>query len=110
MIDDGSWVTGVLDMIVDPAIDSIKKLLNIDQNSYNKMQDSSTNEEGNGVGENKTQESGSGFNLDGFIREKLSLDASKLDIDLESKSNNFVERKSMSLRKVWRPSKKVVSV
>ncbi|XP_023735118.1 protein high chlorophyll fluorescent 107 [Lactuca sativa] len=110
VIDDGSWVTGVLDMIVDPAIDSIKKLLNIDQNSYNKMQDSSTNEEGNGVGENKTQESGSGFNLDGFIREKLSLDASKLDIDLESKSNNFVERKSMSLRKVWRPSKKVVSV
>ncbi|KAI3522664.1 hypothetical protein L1887_00621 [Cichorium endivia] len=110
VIDDGSWVTGVLDMIVDPAIDSIKKLLNIDQNSYNKTQDSSTSEEGDINVAEKTMESGSGFNLDAFIREKLSLDASKLDIDLESKSNNSVGKKSVSPRKVWRPSRSVVSV
>ena len=48
-------------------------------------------------------ESGSGFNLDKFIREKLSLDPSKLDIDFGS--NN-----SATLRKVWRPSRNSVSV
>nr|GEX35078.1 protein high chlorophyll fluorescent 107 [Tanacetum cinerariifolium] len=98
--DDGSWVTGVLDIIIDPAIDSIKKLLKIDQNSYNKQQDSSASEEGsNPVSENNT-ESGSGFNLDDFISQKLSLDASKLDIDLGSK-------KSTSQKSIWRPSSSV---
>ncbi|PWA56296.1 high chlorophyll fluorescence phenotype [Artemisia annua] len=101
--DDASWVAGVLDIIIDPAIDSIKKLLNIDQNSYNKQQDSSTSEEGsNPVSENNT-ESGSGFDLDGFISQKLSLDASKLDIDLGSK-------KSTSKKSIWRPSRSSVSV
>lgn len=92
-------MTGVLDIIIDPAIDSIKKLLKIDQNSYNKPQDSSTSEE-------KTDpdtRSGSGFNLDNFISEKLSLDASKLDVDLGSK-------KSSSQRNVWRSSRSIVSV
>nr|XP_043630230.1 protein high chlorophyll fluorescent 107 [Erigeron canadensis] len=97
--DDASWVTGVLDIIIDPAIDSIKKLLKLDQDSNNKPPDSLSEEGSNVVGE----ESGSGFNLDGFIRDKLSLDASKLDIDLGSK-------KSTSSKNVWRPSKNSVSV
>lgn len=115
VIDDASWVTGVLDIIIDPAIDSIKKLLNIKQNSYNKPQDSTRSEDGSngsnsdGVGENKIA-SRSGFNLDGFISEKLSLDASKLDIDLGSNSKNSEGTKSSSPRKVWRPSRSTVSV
>ncbi|XP_071696753.1 protein high chlorophyll fluorescent 107 isoform X2 [Rutidosis leptorrhynchoides] len=109
VIDDASWVTGVLD-IIDPAIDSIKKLLNINQNSYNKPQDNSTSEERLETESENNTESGSGFNLDGFIREKLSLDASKLDIDLDSKTTNLAGKNSMYLRKVWRPSSSSVSV
>lgn len=96
--------------IIDPAIDSIKKLLNINPNSYNKPQDSSASEERSDPAGESNTESGSGFNLDGFIRDKLSLDASNLDIDLESKSTNLVGKNSMSLRKVWRPSRSSVSV
>ncbi|KAM0001603.1 putative tetratricopeptide-like repeat protein Mbb1 [Helianthus debilis subsp. tardiflorus] len=96
VVDDGSWVTGMLD-IIDPAIDSIKKLLNINQNP----RDSSTSEDGSDrVVDESNTESGTGFDLDGFIRKKLSLDASKLDIDLESKSP----------RKIWRASESKVPV
>ncbi|KAK9079549.1 hypothetical protein SSX86_001221 [Deinandra increscens subsp. villosa] len=102
VIDDGSWVTGVLDIIIDPAIDSIKRLLNLNQNPYNKRQDSSTSEVESDPADESNTESGSGFDLDGFIREKLSLDASKLDIDFESKSKELT-------RKVWRPSRSRVS-
>ncbi|KAJ0670556.1 putative tetratricopeptide-like helical domain superfamily [Helianthus annuus] len=103
VVDDGSWVTGMLD-IIDPAIDSIKKLLNINQNPYNKTRDSSTSEDGSDrVVDESNTESGTGFDLDGFIRKKLSLDASKLDIDLESKSNK-------SPRKIWRASESKVPV
>ncbi|KAL8197869.1 hypothetical protein R6Q57_030157 [Mikania cordata] len=109
VVDDGSWVTGVLD-IIDPAIDSIKKLLNINQNPYNMTRDSSTSEGGSDPAGESNAESGSGFDLDRFISEKLSLDASKLDIDLESKSNNLVRKEGSSPRKIWRPSKTTVSV
>ncbi|KVH90174.1 RNA-processing protein, HAT helix [Cynara cardunculus var. scolymus] len=85
------------------------------QNSYNKPQGSSKSEDGSngsnsdGVGENKIA-SRSGFNLDGFISEKLSLDASNLDIDLGSNSQNMAGMKNLSPRKVWRPSRNTVSV
>ncbi|KAL2464285.1 high chlorophyll fluorescent [Forsythia ovata] len=95
VVDDASWIMGFLD-IIDPAIDSIKKLLNIDQNPYYKVNDSPRNiSESNGDGglnefgglssdsnSDNTAYSGSGFNLDEFIVTKLSLDPSKLEVQL----------------------------
>ncbi|KAL2534723.1 high chlorophyll fluorescent protein [Abeliophyllum distichum] len=95
VVDDASWIMGFLD-IIDPAIDSIKKLLNIDQNPYYKVNDSPRNiSESNGDGglnefgglssdsnSDNTAYSGSGFNLDEFIITKLSLDPSKLEVQL----------------------------
>lgn len=88
--------------MIDPAIDSLKKLLNINQNPRD-----SPSEEGSDRVDESNAESGTGFDLDGFISEKLSLDASKLDIDLVSKSSDLVRT---SPRKIWRPSKKTASV
>lgn len=92
VVDDASWIMGFLD-IIDPAIDSIKKLLNIDQ-----VMESSRTTLGasNGVNEEKPvfstpygikvngPEYEISFDLDKFVREKLSLDPSKLDIQLET--------------------------
>lgn len=130
VVNDASWVTGVLD-IIDPAIDSIKKLLNIDQNLYFKPGDSpaSTRTSDNAIEDDldsaarhKT-ESGSGFDLDAFIRTKLNLHPSKLDSlfvaklpelvrskldsQLDAKLMEMEPRKSMYQRRVWRASKKV---
>ncbi|CAI9779724.1 unnamed protein product [Fraxinus pennsylvanica] len=85
VVDDASWIMGFLD-IIDPAIDSIKKLLNIDQNPYYKVKDSSlkiseSNVEGE-FGSLSSDSNGSGFNLDEFIITKLFLDPSKLDVQL----------------------------
>ncbi|PIN19213.1 hypothetical protein CDL12_08106 [Handroanthus impetiginosus] len=75
IVDDASWIMGFLD-IIDPAIDSIKRLLNLE-----KAKDSSESEVEQS-GNNNTIGSESEFNLDKFIREKLSLDPSKLDVQL----------------------------
>ncbi|KAI3469286.1 hypothetical protein Pfo_025949 [Paulownia fortunei] len=86
IVDDASWIMGFLD-IIDPAIDSIKRLLNME-----KVKGSSAN---NNRGEDEpsggfstdhvnddTTGSESGFNLDEFVREKLSLDPSNLQVQL----------------------------
>lgn len=107
VVDDASWIMGFLD-IIDPAIDSIKKLLNIDQ-----VMESSETRLGSSNGVNEENpvfstpygikvngpEYESSFDLDKFVREKLSLDPSKLDIQLET----FLKSKpitSKSSRKV----------
>lgn len=106
IVDDASWVMGVFD-IIDPAIDSIKRLLNIDQNSYYKATNfddiSSIKEESSGFSTDLVI--GSGFDLDGFIRGKLSLDPSRLDIMLEKTFQNRVSGNANSSR-IWKRSSK----
>lgn len=109
IVDDASWVMGVFD-IIDPAIDSIKRLLNIDQNSYYKatnFNDISGIREVS-VGSSTDLVNGSGFNLDGFIRGKLSLDPSRLDIMLERTFQNPVSENANSSR-IWRRSSKTLA-
>ncbi|XP_043726144.1 protein high chlorophyll fluorescent 107 [Telopea speciosissima] len=101
VVDDASWVMGFLD-IIDPALDSIKKLLNLENSDF-KGKDSlknitgtnrdSANEGSSDPSSNRnTEETGeeepgltsSSFDLDTFISEKLLLDASKLAVQMES--------------------------
>lgn len=113
IVDDASWVMGVFD-IIDPAIDSIKRLLNIDQNTYYKV--NSSNESGGikeeSVGastefiDGKNTENGSGFNLDAFIQGKLFVDPSKLDIMLERTFQKPVTESFNSSRRIWRSSRR----
>ncbi|KAK4405470.1 protein high chlorophyll fluorescent [Sesamum angolense] len=86
IVDDASWIMGFLD-IIDPAIDSIKRLLNIEKTKDSSASDDrGENEQSGGYSSDpasgSTTGSGSGFNLDEFIREKLSLDPSKLEVQL----------------------------
>ncbi|XP_011100765.1 protein high chlorophyll fluorescent 107 [Sesamum indicum] len=86
IVDDASWIMGFLD-IIDPAIDSIKRLLNIEKaKGSSATDDRGENEQSGGYSSDpasgSTTGSGSGFNLDEFIREKLSLDPSKLEVQL----------------------------
>ncbi|KAF5452259.1 hypothetical protein F2P56_027278 [Juglans regia] len=98
VVDDASWVMGFLD-IIDPALDSIKRLLKFGRKSLQKEKESLENiteNNGNSIDEDSvglssglsggkdTESSGTGIDLDAFISEKLSLDPSKLDVQLES--------------------------
>ncbi|PON93193.1 N-terminal acetyltransferase A, auxiliary subunit [Trema orientale] len=98
VVDDASWVMGFLD-IIDPAIDSVKRLLKLDQNSSNTPQDTLRRvaamddnyiaEDPVGLFSNgNNKESERGFDVDAFISERLSLDPSKLDF--RSEVANFV--------------------
>ncbi|KAK3002570.1 hypothetical protein RJ639_022065 [Escallonia herrerae] len=121
VVDDASWVTGVLD-IIDPAIDSMKRLLNIDQSAYYKAKDSSRSApgaSGGGIEEDEVgtsatsdtgddTDSGSGFDLDAFIRERLSVDTKKLDIQFGS-SQTLVPKKIKSPRRIWRSGTKTAA-
>jgi hypothetical protein len=95
VVDDASWVTGFLD-IIDPALDTVKRLLNFGQNNdnnrltttlrnMNRTKDSQSNQQPESSAGREDIETGSGFNLDVFLRSKLSLDPLKLDVNLDSK-------------------------
>ncbi|GFZ21731.1 high chlorophyll fluorescent 107 [Actinidia rufa] len=111
VVDDASWVMGFLD-IIDPAIDSIKRFLNFDGNSYYRAEDSSRKISGaNEMGEVSAApysdlvngndiESERGFDLDAFIRQKLSLYPSDLDMLLET-TLKPVQAKTKSWRRSW---------
>lgn len=122
VVDDASWVMGFMD-VIDPAIDSIKRLLNLEQNAYYKMEDYSrmTNRKNDtGINEESTgpssasyiadsnEESGSNFNLDVFMREKLSLDPSKIDIQME-KTQKAAPIKSRYRREVYVSQRKIAT-
>ncbi|OIT32882.1 PREDICTED: protein high chlorophyll fluorescent 107 [Nicotiana attenuata] len=159
VVDDESWIMGFLD-VIDPAIDSIKRLLNLDQNSYYKVKESSnttavddtdgnTEESTGSSSTNISQEestgsssanisteesagsssssanisteesggsssgnikdnsidTGSGFDLDDFIREMLSLDPSKLEVQLTT-SLKDPPKTIRTASGVWRPTRK----
>lgn len=122
VVDDASWIMGFLD-IIDPALDSIKRLLNLDQTSDLRGQEilrtiKETNNSTKGVSEttlandhNERREENadlqaSDFDLDAFIRDKLSLDATTLDELME----NFQPRIVGSSRRIWRSGQKNVFV
>ncbi|XAR69605.1 hypothetical protein NMG60_11001259 [Bertholletia excelsa] len=120
IIDDASWGMGFLDMI-DPAIDSVKRLFNLESNnSYYRLKDSSSS---SGIDDQddkslagpsssyidgKNTESESGLDLDAFIREKLSLEPSELDVLFEA-SLKPVQKKAKFVRKVWNPEAKAAT-
>lgn len=90
IVDDASWVMGILD-VIDPALDSIKRFLKLEQDPFTmsraadggtgntSVDDSAASSSGNNVVESET-----GFDLDAFIMRKLSIDTSKLEIQLET--------------------------
>ncbi|CAD6203352.1 unnamed protein product [Miscanthus lutarioriparius] len=108
VVDDASWVMGFLD-IIDPALDSVKKLLNLDQPSRPTRQDDvkstarssaagessetsaavgsdSSDLTSNDAGNNGSEATGtptSDFDLDGFIKKRLTLNPAELDAVLE---------------------------
>ncbi|XP_020103524.1 protein high chlorophyll fluorescent 107 [Ananas comosus] len=121
VVDDASWIMGFLD-IIDPALDSIKRLLNFDQTSEFKEKDTTkrTEEKNNTTDEasissdpanndivkavDDADPRSSGFNLDAFIREKLLLDPSELDKLMESPE----PKKVAPQRKIWRSVQKTI--
>ncbi|KAL3338776.1 hypothetical protein AABB24_027748 [Solanum stoloniferum] len=119
VVDDESWIMGFLD-VIDPAIDSIKRLLNLDQNSYYKVKESTSNTTAGDDVEESTEESaspssanvndnnidtGSGFDLDDFIRVMLSLDPSKLEVQLTTSLTDPLKI-ARTTNGVWRPETK----
>ncbi|XP_042050722.1 protein high chlorophyll fluorescent 107-like [Salvia splendens] len=82
IVDDASWIMGFLD-IIDPAVDSIKRLFNLEKGDAT-AEERVAKEQFGGVsadnGEGNASESGSGFDLDEFVRQKLSLDPSNLEV------------------------------
>ncbi|XWS53519.1 hypothetical protein CRYUN_Cryun10bG0008300 [Craigia yunnanensis] len=118
VVDDASWVMGFLD-VIDPALDSIKRLLNLDQNLSNKAQkplkDAGANQNSaqeplvspsSGQNDGIDIENKSRFNLDAFIKEELSLDPSKLDIPMEISGNLAPNKRIKSPRRMWRSPKR----
>lgn len=103
--DDASWVTEFLD-VIDP-IGRIRRLFNLDENSFHKVNDSSRDASvANDNGDEQTSpsddvESETGFDLDGFICVKLSLDPLQLDVLLETS-----EAKTKPWRRAWRSEDK----
>ncbi|KAK7264712.1 hypothetical protein RJT34_32322 [Clitoria ternatea] len=115
VVDDASWVMGFLD-ILDPAIDSLKRLLKLDPNSYNTRLDSLRNIAGTNKNrvdfssDSDDEDNGeSDFDLDAFIMDRLSLDSSKLEVQLEASKFSSVKR-STSPRKIWRSNNRIAEV
>ncbi|RDX67804.1 Protein high chlorophyll fluorescent 107 [Mucuna pruriens] len=116
VVDDASWVMGFLD-ILDPAIDSLKRLLKLNPNSYNMPLDSLRNIAGinknrdgfSSDDENDDANGESDFDLDAFIMKRLSLDSSKLEVQLETPKFSSVQR-STSPRRIWRPNNRIAKV
>ncbi|KAG7991178.1 hypothetical protein I3843_02G062000 [Carya illinoinensis] len=122
VVDDASWVMGFLD-IIDPAIDSIKRLLKFGRESLNKDKESLENiteKNGSSIDEDSvglssglsggkdTESSGTGIDLDAFISEKLSLDPSKLDVQLESYKVSVANRTRP--RRIWRSERRTAKI
>ncbi|PIA37884.1 hypothetical protein AQUCO_02900019v1 [Aquilegia coerulea] len=120
VVDDASWVMGFLD-VIDPALERIKRLLNFNQNLYYKGRDdmrnmgsdrnsddevledtslSNMNDDKKPL-EEKPALAPSHFDLDAFVKEKLSLDTSKLEVQMET-SKPLDPNKIKSSRSVWR--------
>ncbi|KAJ0034122.1 hypothetical protein Pint_24352 [Pistacia integerrima] len=119
VVDDASWVMGFLD-IIDPALDRIKRLLNLERNSYNKepsrynpgANEDQIDEESAGPSPGSylgnDLEGLSGFDLDKFVRDRLSLDPDKLNVLLETAKSSAPRRIKPS-RKIYRSANKIAA-
>ncbi|XP_020700635.1 protein high chlorophyll fluorescent 107 [Dendrobium catenatum] len=99
VVDDASWVTGFFD-IFDPALDSIKRLLNFEQTSpgfFRSQKILAKFQQSESSTTIKNIQDANSFNLDAFIKEKLSLDVSKLDEQMEK----YEPRSSANRRNIW---------
>uniref|UniRef100_A0A2P2LN63 Pre-mRNA-splicing factor Syf1/CRNKL1-like C-terminal HAT-repeats domain-containing protein n=2 Tax=Rhizophora mucronata TaxID=61149 RepID=A0A2P2LN63_RHIMU len=118
VVDDASWVTGFLD-IIDPALDSIKRLLNLEQDPYIKTRESIKNKSGDSesnideklIGpssshyDGNAKEFGSEFDVDSFVKERLSLDANRIDVQLEISGSPAPWRARLP-RNIWMPERR----
>ncbi|CAN0855400.1 Protein high chlorophyll fluorescent 107 [Linum grandiflorum] len=96
VVDDSSWVTGFFN-IIDPALDSVKRLLNMDQNLNNKEPENSNDDSGRTYPDDE-----SSLDLDSFIKKRLSLDPANLDAVLEESRSL-----STSPRRIWRADRRL---
>lgn len=121
VVDDASWIMGFVD-IIDPALDSVKRLLNLDQSSDLKGQEilrsleeaNYSSSEASSNPDYREMEVAeyigshdSDFDLDGFVGDKLSLDVSDLDALMEA----FEHKRPKSRRRrvgIW--ERKIVLV
>ncbi|CAH9144025.1 unnamed protein product [Cuscuta epithymum] len=109
VVDDESWVMGFLH-IIDPAIDRLKRVLNLGENSFYKTAYASRSASGSDDISNCEESdsngrtvgtAASGFNLDNFIRKKLSLEPSELN----SQFGSYLSQDPKNIRyprRVWR--------
>lgn len=120
VVDDTTWVMGFLD-IIDPAVDSIKRLLKFGQKSEKKVEDSLGNIsrfDGSNNDEKLVDRSNDGnmtdaessFDVDSFVRERLSLDPTKLDIQLQTSRTPNTLRLRLSTRRIWRPDRRKAKI
>lgn len=103
VVDDASWVMGFLD-ILDPAIDTLKRLLKLDSNAYTTPLDSLRNIAGknrNKADFSSGEDGESDFDLDAFIMDRLSFDSSNLEVQLGTPKMPSVKRYS-SPRRIWK--------
>lgn len=103
VVDDASWVMGFLD-ILDPAIDTLKRLLKLDSNAYTTPLDSLRNIAGknrNKADFSSDEDGESDFDLDAFIMDRLSFDSSNLEVQLGTPKMPSVKRYS-SPRRIWK--------
>ncbi|MCL7021668.1 hypothetical protein MKW94_018824 [Papaver nudicaule] len=131
VVDDASWVMGFMD-IIDPTLDRIKRFLNFENSQIQEMdtvrnmvrtnRNSDMDEEdfvdapSTSLPDSKNEEeksdastSISSFDLDGFIKRKLSLDVSRLDFQIETSRTMNTPRFVNYSKNVWRPEKRTVA-
>ena len=118
VVDDASWVMGFLG-IIDPAIDRLKRLLKLDPNSYNVPLDSLRSIAGTNKNKvdlasptsngNVGEDDESDFDLDSFIMERLSLDTSNLEVQLEPSKISSVKT-GKSPGRIWRSNNRMAKV
>ncbi|KAK7291713.1 hypothetical protein RIF29_07081 [Crotalaria pallida] len=109
VVDDASWVMGFLD-IIDPAIDRLKRLFKLDPNSYNMPLDTFRNISSISNGDEIDDADGeSNFDLDAFIKERLSLDLSKLEVQFGTPKLSS-EKRSQSSGRIWRSNNRIAKV
>lgn len=66
---------------------------------------SAGNSSSNNIGNDKEGGGSSGLDLDSFIKERLSLDATKLDVNLETSAAGPAPWRGKSPRSIWKPLK-----
>ncbi|KAI4303140.1 hypothetical protein MLD38_038809 [Melastoma candidum] len=112
VVDDSSWMMGFMD-IIDPAVDSIKRLLKLDKSSSKLLNFSGglPRDEENVTtkaaletpGSPSEKQNATGrFDLDTFVREQLSLEPTELNIQTQPEQEGLREGNNRPYRRVRR--------